>query len=214
MDFKPEPNVKKTVSGTFNVLLCNLRLLEAAGAAELCAVESNENEVLDRPQTWWTDLAGFLRTYRSVLRQPDNTPEKVLYELERTPGQLRSPDLIEAVDDLRAELLQWQSSAGAAAYLAWISAWTGMVELDGRWANLELSRALRLVSQGSNSALIDVALVSFLNGDGNSDPRATETFSTYSAIAEVAEILSKVYMLELNPISTVKTLGYVPGIFH
>ena len=179
-------------SGTFRDLLANLRLLEAAGACGAMArtvTEDNANE----PPEWWEALGTCARTYRSAIFSASAQGLSAIDEWSQTEESANNDDLIRERARLSAEHRRWLCEIpGGQAYVAWLTAYVAVAEIDGERALSSLERCSAIVRE-----FIDA-------------PGLGRELSVYDFLQSAANALTAFLPLPEHPVSDLRRFALVP----
>jgi hypothetical protein len=131
-----------------HVLLANFRLLEAAGACSLIAGWAREDPSVRKPAEWWEAVADSARAYRSCLFRGSAEGVSALDGWSETQPRGSDPDLVRERTRLGAEHRKWLCEIpGGQAYVAWLSGYVAVAELDGERALASLDRCATIVRE-------------------------------------------------------------------
>ena len=173
-------------------LLANLRLLEAAGACGAMArtvTGDNANE----PPEWWEALGACARTYRSAIFSAGAQGFSAIDEWSQSEGLANHHDLIRERARLGAEYRRWLCQIpGGQAYVAWLSAYVAVAEIDGERAMSGLERCSAIVRE-----FVDV-------------PGLGRELSVYEFLQSAADALSAFLPLPEHPVRDVRRFALLP----
>jgi hypothetical protein len=175
-------------------LLANFRLLEAAGACGLIAAGNTEDLIATKPAAWWKGLADCARTYRAAIYRTMVDGFSAIDEWSRSTSSGRDADL----DMERARLgeghRRWRCEApGGPAYLAWLTAYVAIAELDGERALSSLEVCAAIMRE-----FADV-------------PELGNEPSVYEFLQSAADALGRFLPLPEHPVRDVRRFALMPG---
>jgi hypothetical protein len=128
-------------------LLCNFRLLDAAGACGVIAANLAEDCSPVRPPEWWRAVADSARAYRFAIHGTIAEGFSAIDEWSRSGGE--SPaELADERRRLTSEHQVWlRDVPGGKAYVAWLSAYVAIAELDGERALRSLNSCVAVARE-------------------------------------------------------------------
>lgn len=176
-------------------LLGNFRLLEAAGACELIASGLAGGPAVRKPLSWWEALAASARSYRSAIYSTDSKGIEAIDDW----SQLLVPDaeLAELSDEkarLALEYRRWLRDVdGGRAYIAWLTAYVAVVELDGERALRSLEDCATIASE-----FVDAAKI-------------MQWGSVYEFLQSTANSLMLFLPVAAHPVSDVRRFAFLPA---
>lgn len=175
-------------------LLDNLRLLEAAGVCELISANLTEECRAGKPPEWWKALAGSLRTYRSAIHRSIAHGFSPIDQWSQSASAGSDPDLAHEMTRLAAEHRKWLCEVpGGQAYVAWLSAYVAVAEIDGE-------RALRSLDSCAAIARDFVAA-----------PDLGREPSVYDFLQSAANILAVFLPLPEHPLRDMRRFAFRPS---
>ena len=128
-------------------LLANLRFLEAAGACGAMARTVTEDDASEPPE-WWEALGMCARTYRSAILSASAQGFSAIDEWSQSESSANHDDLVRERARLGAEHRRWLCEIpGGQAYVAWLSAYVAVAEIDGERAVSGLERCSAIVRE-------------------------------------------------------------------
>jgi hypothetical protein len=173
-------------------LLANLRLLEAAGACGAMARTVTDDDANEPPE-WWEALGTCARTYRSAIFSASAQGFSAIDEWSRSEGSANHHDLIRERTRLGAEYRRWWCEIpGGQAYVAWLSAYVAVAEIDGERAVSGLERCSAIVRE-----FIDV-------------PGLGRELSVYDFLQSAANALTAFLPLPEHPVRDLRRFALVP----
>jgi hypothetical protein len=178
-----------------HALLSSFRLLEAAGACTVIADTLSSECRPVRPPVWWETLAADARTYRSMIYSAVVQGVSAIDErAQPTPAPADTHDLLQERARLALEYSHWLSDvAGGRAYIAWLSAYVAVAEIDGERAIGSLQICSAIVRE-----FLDVPE---LDGRG----------SVYEFLQSAADCLPLFLPLQQHPLSDMRRFAYLPS---
>lgn len=180
------------------ILLGTFRLLEAAGACELIASGPPVGPAVRKPPSWWEALAASARTYRSAIYSTGSSGIEAIDDW----SQLLAPDTEPAeLSDEKARLAleyhRWLSDVnGGRAYIAWLTAYVAVAELDGERALRSLKDCAAIASEFVDAAEIE------------------QRASVYEFLQSSANSLMVFLPLAAHPVRDVRRFAFLPGMLH
>ena len=173
-------------------LLANLRLLEAAGACGVIA-RTTSGDGTKEPPEWWEALGTCARTYRSAIFSTSAEGFSAIDEWSQFEDSATDDDLIRERARLRAEHRRWLCEIpGGQAYVAWLSAYVAVAEIDGERAVSGLERCSAIVRE-----FIDV-------------PGLGPELSVYEFLQSAANALTAFLPLTEHPVRDVRRFALLP----
>jgi hypothetical protein len=173
-------------------LLANLRLLEAAGACGVVARTVTEDDANDPPE-WWEALGTCARTYRSAIFAASAQGFSAIDEWSRSEDSANHHDLIRERTRLGAEHRRWSCEIpGGQAYVAWLSAYVAVAEIDGERAVSGLERCSAIVRE-----FVDV-------------PELGRELAVYDFLQSAADALFIFLPLPEHPVRDVRRFALLP----
>jgi hypothetical protein len=131
-------------------LLGNFRLLEAAGACGVIAERLTKDCGPTKPPEWWAALAETARSYRSAIYATNVRGFSGIDEWSHSgdSGSGSDSDLVRERTRLGVEHRKWLCEVpGGQAYVAWLSAYVAVGEIDGDRALTSLDRCAAIVRE-------------------------------------------------------------------
>jgi hypothetical protein len=151
--------------------------------------EDDANE----PPEWWEALATCARTYRSAIFSTSARGFSAIDEWSRSEGSANHDDLIRERARLGAEHRRWLCEIlGGHAYIAWLSAYVAVAEIDGERAVSSLERCAAITRE-----FVDV-------------PGLGRELSIYDFLQSAADALSVFLPLPAHPVRDVRRFALVP----
>ena len=173
-------------------LLANLRLLEAAGACGAMARTVTEDDASEPPE-WWEALGTCARTYRSAIFSASTRGFSAIDEWSRSEGSANHLDLVRERARLGAEHRRWLCEIpGGQAYVAWLTAYVAVAEIDGERALSSLERCSAIVRE-----FIDV-------------PGLGRELSVYDFLQSAADALTAFLPLPEHPVRDLRRFALLP----
>ena len=173
-------------------LLANLRLLEAAGACGAVARTVTGDDANEPPE-WWEALGTCARTYRSAIFSASAQGFSAIDEWSQSEGSANYDDLIRERARLGAEHRRWLCEIpGGQAYVAWLSAYVAVAEIDGERALSSLERCSAIVRE-----FVDV-------------PGLGRELSVYEFLQSAADALSAFLPLPEHPVRDLRRFALLP----
>lgn len=175
------------------VLLGNFRLLEAAGVCGLIADSLADAYSPDKSAEWWEALAQSARTYRSAIHRTILQGFSAIDEWAHLEAPGSDADLAGEKARLGAEHRSWLCDLpGGQAYVAWLSAYVAVAELDGERALRSLDRCAAIVRE-------------FVDAPGlGAEP------STYDFLQSAADTLGSFLPVAEHPLRDVGRFAFLP----
>ena len=174
-------------------LLANLRLLEAAGACGVIARTATDNGSKEPPE-WWEALATCARTYRSAIFSASAQGFSAIDTWSQFADSPAHGDLIRERMRLGAEHRKWLCEIpGGPAYVAWLSAYVAVAEMDGERAVSGLERCSAIVRE-----FIDV-------------PGLGHELSVYDFLQAAANALTLFLRLPEHPVRDLRRFALLPS---
>ena len=177
-------------------MLGNFRLLEAAGACGVIAESLTKDYGLTKPPEWWEALAESARTYRSAIYATSVHGFSAIDEWSHS-GDSRSgsdADLVGERKRLGAEHRKWLCEVpGGHAYVAWLSAYVAVAEIDGDRALTSLDRCAAIVRE-----FVDA-------------PELGREPSLYDFLQSAADALALFLGLPEHPLRDVRRFAFLPS---
>lgn len=174
-------------------LLCGFRLLEAAGACGVIAARLSEACRPRRPPEWWEALADGARTYRSAIDRTTVQGFSAIDEWAQSETAGDDADLLHERTRLGFEYREWLCEVhGGQAYVAWLSAYVAVVELDGERALKSLDRCAAIVHE-------------FTEAPGLGDEP-----SVYDLLQSAADTLTSFLPLVEHPLRDMRRFAFLP----
>jgi len=175
-------------------LLGNLRLLEAAGACGLIAESLTEDCSPTKPPEWWEALADSARTYRSAIHGTIVRGFSAIDEWSQSGASGSDADLVRERTRLGVEHRKWLCELpGGQAYVAWLSAYVAVAEIDGDRALRSLDRCAAIVRE-----FVDV-------------PELGREPSLYDFLQSAADTLALFLPLPEHPLRDVRRFAFLPS---
>jgi hypothetical protein len=175
-------------------LLLNLRLLEGAGACELLSAGLAEVSLAGKHPRWWAALADSLRSYRATIQLAAVRGFAIVDEWSCSSAPGSDADLVEERLRLGAEHRRWFCEVtGGTAYIAWLSAYVAVAELDGERALSNLDRCSAIVRE-----FIDVG-------------EPAREASVYERLQSAADALAVFLALPQHPLSDMHRFALLPA---
>ena len=173
-------------------LLANLRLLEAAGACGAMARTVTKDDAKEPPE-WWEALGTCARTYRSAIFSASAQGFSAIDEWSRSEESANHHDLIRERTRLGAEHRRWLCEIpGGQAYVAWLTAYVAVAEIDGERALSGLERCSAIVRE-----FIDV-------------PGLGRELSVYGFLQSAANALTAFLPLPEHPVRDLQRFALAP----
>jgi hypothetical protein len=150
-------------------LLGNFRLLEAAGACGVIAARLTADDAPTKPPEWWEALADSARTYRSAIYATGVQGFSGIDEWSHSgnAGSGSDADLVRERKRLGAEHRKWLCEVpGGHAYVAWLSAYIAVAEIDGNRALASLDTCAAIMQEFVDAPELErePSLYDFLQG--------------------------------------------------
>ena len=175
-------------------MLGNLRLLEAAGACGLIAESLTEDCSPTKPPEWWEALADSARTYRSAIHGTIVRGFSAIDEWSQSGASGSDADLVRERTRLGVEHRKWLCELpGGQAYVAWLSAYVAVAEIDGDRALRSLDRCAAIVRE-----FVDV-------------PELGREPSLYDFLQSAADTLALFLPLPEHPLRDVRRFAFLPS---
>ena len=175
-------------------LLGNFRLLEAAGACGLIAGHPTQDRARNKPPEWWDAVAASARGYRSAVHQTVLKGFSAIDEWSQSRALGSDAELANERARLNGEHRKWLCEVpGGQAYVAWLSAYVAVAELDGERALRSLDRCAAIVRE-------------FVDAPGlGGEP------STYDFLQSAADTLVSCLTLPEHPLRDVRRFAFLPS---
>jgi hypothetical protein len=175
-------------------LLGNLRLLEAAGACGLIAEGLTEECSPTKAPEWWEAVADSARTYRSAIYGTIVRGFSAIDEWSQSGATGSDTDLVRERTRLGVEHRKWLCELpGGQAYVAWLSAYVAVAEIDGDRALRSLDRCAAIVRE-----FVDV-------------PELGREPSVYEFLQSAADTLALFLPLPEHPLRDVRRFAFLPS---
>jgi len=175
-------------------LLGNLRLLEAAGACGLIAEGLTEECSPTKAPEWWEAVADSARTYRSAIYGTIVRGFSAIDEWSQSGATGSDTDLVRERTRLGVEHRKWLCELpGGQAYVAWLSAYVAVAEIDGDRALRSLDRCAAIVRE-----FVDV-------------PELGREPSVYEFLQSAADTLALFLPLPEHPLLDVRRFAFLPS---
>jgi hypothetical protein len=175
-------------------LLGNLRLLEAAGACGLIAESLTRDCSPRKPPEWWEALADSARTYRSAIHGTIGRGFSAIDEWSQSGASGSDADLVRERTRLGVEHRKWLCDLpGGQAYVAWLSAYVAVAEIDGDRALRSLDTCAAVVRE-----FVDV-------------PELGREPSLYDFLQSAADTLALFLPLPEHPLRDVRRFAFLPS---
>ena len=178
------------------VLLGNFRFLEAAAACGIIAESLPEDCGTAKPPEWWQALAGTARTYRAAIYATSVRGFSGIDEWSHTENSQSGSDagLVCERTRLRIEHRKWLCELpGGQAYVAWLSAYVAVGEIDGDRARKSLDRCAAIVRE-----FVEV-------------PELGREPSLYDFLQSAADTLALFLPLPEHPLRDVRRFAFLPS---
>ncbi len=149
-----------------------------------------------KPPEWWEALAQSARTYRSAIYATGVQGFSGIDEWSHfgDSGSGRDPDLACERKRLGAEHRRWLCEVpGGHAYLAWLSAYVAVAEIDGDRALSSLDRCAAIVRE-----FVDA-------------PELGRQASLYDFLQSAADTLALVLRLPEHPLRDMRRFAFLPS---
>jgi hypothetical protein len=174
-------------------LLERFRLLEAAGAATLIGEAQIKPCLPAKPPEWWALLADSARTYRSAIFRTLDEGFSAIEDWSQLGGSGIDADLECEKARLCAEYRRWLCEVpGGHAYLAWLSAYVAVAEIDGERALRSLDRCATIVQE-----FADV-------------PEVYSESSVYGFLQSAADAVALALHLPEHPLRDARRFAFLP----
>ena len=155
-----------------------------------------EDYGLTKPPEWWESLAGSARTYRSAIYATGVQGFAGIDEWSHSwdSGSGSDADLVREKKRLGAEHRKWLCEVpGGNAYVAWLSAYVAVAEIDGARALTSLDRCAAIVRE-----FVDA-------------PELGREPSLYDFLQSAADTLALVLRLPEHPLRDVRRFAFLPS---
>ena len=149
------------------------------------------------PPEWWEALGTCARTYRSAIISASAQGFSAIDEWSQSEGPADHEDLIRERARLGAEHRRWLCEIpGGQAYVAWLSAYVAVAEIDGERAVSSLECCSAIVRE-----FVDV-------------PGLGRELSIYDFLQSAADALSVFLPLPEHPVRDVRRFALLPWPFN
>lgn len=174
-------------------LLRNFRLLEAAGACGVIAETLTVECTATKPPEWWEALADSARTYRSAIYGTLVQGFSAIDDWSRSGVSGNDGDLVCEKTRLGGEHARWLCELpGGQAYVAWLSAYVAVAEIDGERALRSLDRCAAIMRE-----FVDV-------------PELGREPSIYDVLQSDADTLALFLPLPEHPLRDMRRFAFLP----
>ena len=177
-------------------MLGNFRLLEAAGACGVIAESLTADVGHKKPPEWWEALADSARTYRSAIYATGVQGFSGIDEWSHSGYSVSGTDadLARERQRLGAEHRKWLCEVpGGHAYVAWLSAYVAVAEIDGDRALTNLDRCAAIVRE-----FVDA-------------PELGHELSLYDFLQGAADALALFLRLPEHPLRDMRRFAFLPS---
>jgi hypothetical protein len=147
----------------------------------------------NEPPDWWEALATCARTYRSAIFSASTQGFSAIDEWTQSEKSANHDDLIRERARLGAEHRRWLCEIpGGQAYVAWLTAYVAVAEIDGERALSSLERCSAIVRE-----FIDV-------------PELGRELSVYDFLQSAADALTAFLPLPEHPVRDLRRFALLP----
>jgi hypothetical protein len=147
-----------------------------------------------KPSEWWEALADSVRTYRSAIYVTIVQGSSAIDEWSQSGASGSDVDLVRERARLSVEHRKWLCELpGGQAYVAWLSAYVAVAEIDGDRALRSLDRCAAIVRE-----FVDV-------------PELGREPSLYDFLQSAADALALFLPLPEHPLRDVRRFAFLPS---
>lgn len=188
-------SIRGTPVDRIQTLLGNFRLLEAAGACELIASGVPGGPPVRKPPSWWEVLAASARSYRSAIYSTGSSGIEAIDDWSHLLAPEAEPvELSDEKARLALEYRRWLSDVdGGRAYIAWLTAYVAVAELDGERALQSLQDCATIASE-----FVDAA-------------KMMRWASVYEFLQSTADSLMLFLPVAAHPVRDVRRFTFLPA---